>query len=947
MHSKMGLLLACGLAIGLAATGHVHADQASSTPAVAVQRAADDAPPTLTFNGRPFHEAAGSVLDLEQARVPGSDAVLISWKEVTSRGQIGYSAISLRGERIDRVAPSENTIRLRYAEFDPDVFTPAIPGELAAVPGNDAYIVQFIGQPVWAADQALEAAGATILRPLHDHARIVRMGPDAKAAIEAMGIVRWVGAYHPAYKLEEEILQPLMLGGTFAGTASRYSIELLTDGNAAMDRMVRIIEGMGGTVELTVPQVGRLEANLTPAQIFSVVADSDVLFMDRWQAPETDMSIARAIGGANYIEGITGFSGEGVRAEVMDSGLRQDHQEFSARPPLMHTSSTVDSHGTSTYSINFAQGASGAARGMVPDAQGIFASYNFAGNRYSHTAQLINPTLPFRAVYQSNSWGSGLTTSYTTSSSEMDRIIFDQDILITQSQSNQGSQQSRPQAWAKNIVSVGGVFHRNTLSKSDDCWCGGASRGPASDGRIKPDLTHFYDFTRAATSSSRTAYTEFSGTSGATPIVAGHFGLLFQMWSEGVFGNPTSGGDVFDEKPRFTTAKAMMIASAEPYNFSGSSIANDKARVKQGWGMPDLAALYDSRDSAFIVNEDDVIQELDVATYPLKVAAGTPALRATLTWADRQGTTSSTVHRINNLDLRVTSPSGQVYWGNAGLNAGIWSTSGGSANTVDTVENVFIQNPQAGTWTVEVIAADLNTDGHIETGTRDADFGLVVLGTDGLAAAFELPFEDDFPELALDTEKWIEVSGSVAPTSLGQNPPSEPYSVLLLNDATMASTRINVPASLLPSMPVEVAFHSQHRGVESGKVLDVDYYSGFFGEWRDLTEIVSDGNDQSTFVASATEIPLDAYGDEFRVRFATPGSDATDQWYVDDVRVRVISDDPTCRADLDGDGNLTIFDFLEFQNLFDQGDPLADFDGDGVLNIFDFLAFQNEFAMGC
>ena len=54
-----------------------------------------------------------------------------------------------------------------------------------------------------------------------------------------------------------------------------------------------------------------------------------------------------------------------------------------------------------------------------------------------------------------------------------------------------------------------------------------------------------------------------------------------------------------------------------------------------------------------------------------------------------------------------------------------------------------------------------------------------------------------------------------------------------------------------------------------------------------------------------------------------------------------------CRADLDGDGRLTIFDFLAFQNLFDAGDPIADFDGDGSLTIFDFLAFQNEFDAGC
>ncbi|MEQ9096644.1 MAG: GC-type dockerin domain-anchored protein [Phycisphaerales bacterium] len=54
-----------------------------------------------------------------------------------------------------------------------------------------------------------------------------------------------------------------------------------------------------------------------------------------------------------------------------------------------------------------------------------------------------------------------------------------------------------------------------------------------------------------------------------------------------------------------------------------------------------------------------------------------------------------------------------------------------------------------------------------------------------------------------------------------------------------------------------------------------------------------------------------------------------------------------CAADFDGDGTLTIFDFLAFQNAFDAGLPSADFDGDGRLSLFDFLAFQNAFDAGC
>ena len=55
----------------------------------------------------------------------------------------------------------------------------------------------------------------------------------------------------------------------------------------------------------------------------------------------------------------------------------------------------------------------------------------------------------------------------------------------------------------------------------------------------------------------------------------------------------------------------------------------------------------------------------------------------------------------------------------------------------------------------------------------------------------------------------------------------------------------------------------------------------------------------------------------------------------------------TCYADFDGDGSLTIFDFLGFQNAFDAGDTRADCDDDGSLTIFDFLCFQNLFDAGC
>ncbi len=60
------------------------------------------------------------------------------------------------------------------------------------------------------------------------------------------------------------------------------------------------------------------------------------------------------------------------------------------------------------------------------------------------------------------------------------------------------------------------------------------------------------------------------------------------------------------------------------------------------------------------------------------------------------------------------------------------------------------------------------------------------------------------------------------------------------------------------------------------------------------------------------------------------------------VRLRV-----ACYADADGDGSLSIDDFIVFQTLFAIGDPTADCDLDGQLIIDDFICYQTLFAIGC
>jgi len=54
-----------------------------------------------------------------------------------------------------------------------------------------------------------------------------------------------------------------------------------------------------------------------------------------------------------------------------------------------------------------------------------------------------------------------------------------------------------------------------------------------------------------------------------------------------------------------------------------------------------------------------------------------------------------------------------------------------------------------------------------------------------------------------------------------------------------------------------------------------------------------------------------------------------------------------CEADMDGNGEVDVFDFLAFQSLFATGNGRADLDENGTLDIFDYLTFNNLFLDGC
>lgn len=269
-----------------------------------------------------------------------------------------------------------------------------------------------------------------------------------------------------------------------------------------------------------------------------------------------------------------------------------------------------------------------------------------------------------------------------------------------------------------------------------------SSRGPTADGRIKPDVVAPGTWTLSGYASPYQqqydgspnplngmyqydgwgfpfdeAYKYMGGTSMSTPLVAGAAAVVRDFY-EKARGHQASAALV----------KATLINSAVDLLDENNDGALDNAlpipNPHEGWGRVDLGAATDNTQQAW--DEGAALATGATATFTLDVAHPGRPLKATLVWTDYPSTPSATVNLVNDLDLTIVAPDGTTYLGN--VFAGGWSAAGGSPDRVNNVENVYVANAPAGSWTAIVSGY------NVPMGPQS--FALVV---DNAPAATDLP----------------------------------------------------------------------------------------------------------------------------------------------------------------------------------------------------------------
>lgn len=202
--------------------------------------------------------------------------------------------------------------------------------------------------------------------------------------------------------------------------------------------------------------------------------------------------------------------------------------------------------------------------------------------------------------------------------------------------------------------------------------------------------------------------------------------------------------------------------------------------------------------------------------------------------------------------------------------------------------------------------------------------------------AAELPFEDTFASVTLSTANWIYNDGA-AVTTAAPNEPSSPYSVVLNSTGSGPYDQDELRTNFILMSGVTGATASvkvlPSSTVEAGKSLVIEYFNNAL-DWVELETIVSDGTARTQFVSYEWTLPANASHNRFRLRFRPIGTDSSDNWFIDDVRV---STSPPCPADFNGDREVSAVDLSTVLANW-GGSGNGDFDASGTVDGIDLAS---------
>ena len=236
---------------------------------------------------------------------------------------------------------------------------------------------------------------------------------------------------------------------------------------------------------------------------------------------------------------------------------------------------------------------------------------------------------------------------------------------------------------AKNVISVGNINNTNASASNVYSIEGFSSAGPTADGRIKPELVA--GGTNVISTGPYNTYFSDIGTSMAAPDVTGTLALLAQRYRQ------LKGSD-----PQGVLLKTIACISA-------TDLGNPGPDYLYGFGaMNGLAADQVLEGGQYLYTQINNGQSGNLALNG--VPAGLAQLRVMICWNDYPAAPYAATTLVNNLDLKVQTPSGVIHYPLI-LNpnpANVTSNAVEGVDNTNNIEEVVINAPQGGNYTINV-----------------------------------------------------------------------------------------------------------------------------------------------------------------------------------------------------------------------------------------------------
>lgn len=591
-------------------------------------------------------------------------------------------------------------------------------------------IIQLDGAMNAARQAAIEQSGLKILDYLPPNAYVVDTANTQPQRLGRLNFIRWHGEIDSQHKL------CLNIGNRVMTTPERLALDL--EGRYA----IHITLFKGADLHATAQQIldvapsavvdatnelygrGSISIEVDVDEVQALASIDGVQFIE--ELPELVLRNTRArwiiqsnISGVESIYA-KGIRGEGQIVGIMDGQVNPNHCSFFDNVAFGNNHRKIQAYNSSTGSSSHGNHVAGTVvgdNGVNNDTRGVAYMGKFVFNtiNFGATGTRLLQHHNQGARVHTNSWGDDGTTWYNSLANAFDTFQYNNEDSLALLAVTNTSTLRNPEN-AKNLLAVGasrsaGLQHQH---------CSGGT-GPTADGRRKPEIYAPGCGTVSSSGGGSSCSTaSLTGTSMACPAVAGAAMLVRQYFVDGFY--PTGAANPSDSLiPTGALMKAVLLNSTVDMTGVSGYPSN-----LEGWGrvLLDNVLAFEGEPGGLIVEDVRNAEGLSTGQFldlPFEVTSNADPLKVTLAWTDppAAANTGTGPAWINDLDLLVTSPSGQQYRGN--VFSGGQSVTGGSHDFRNNVEMVQRNVPETGVWTARVTAAAVNMGGT-------QGFALVVSG---------------------------------------------------------------------------------------------------------------------------------------------------------------------------------------------------------------------------